>query len=73
MACASARKHMVCENSVARMASKALTIWKAFRDARLGHFVPTELEIHGETASLSENSTIRHQRPPKTAYKRCAT
>jgi predicted dehydrogenase len=40
MACAAAGKHVVCEKPVGMNAGEALAMWTAFRDRRLGHFVP---------------------------------
>jgi predicted dehydrogenase len=40
MACAAAGKHVVCEKPVGMNAQQALAMWAAFRDRRLGHFVP---------------------------------
>jgi len=40
MACAAAGKHVLCEKPVGMNAGQAFTMWTAFRDRRLGHFVP---------------------------------
>ena len=40
MACAAAGKHVVCEKPIGMNAGEALEMWSAFRDRRLGHFVP---------------------------------
>lgn len=40
MACAAAGKHVICEKPVGMNATEALEMWSAFRDRRLGHFVP---------------------------------
>ena len=40
LACAAAGKHVVCEKPVGMNASEASAMWTAYRDRRLGHFVP---------------------------------
>ena len=40
MACAAAKKHVVCEKPVGMNVGEAHEMWTAVRDASLGHFVP---------------------------------
>ncbi len=40
MACAKLGKHVVCEKPVGANAREAFEMWAAYRDKRLGHFVP---------------------------------
>ena len=40
MACAAAGKHVLCEKPVGMNAGQAFSSWAAYRDRRLGHFVP---------------------------------
>jgi predicted dehydrogenase len=40
MACAAAGKHVVCEKPAGMNAREAFAMWSAFRDRKLGHFVP---------------------------------
>jgi predicted dehydrogenase len=40
MACAELGKHVVCEKPVGSNAWQALEMWTAYRDKKLGHFVP---------------------------------
>ncbi len=40
MACAAAGKHVFCEKPIGVNAREAEEMWNAFRDARLGHYVP---------------------------------